>query len=123
MLQAIFGFIEESDEHMEFAVKTAYLEIYLEKIRDLLNPKKKNLKIREDSTQGVYIEELTEEYVSEYQEVVAMMKAGNRNRETSATLMNEDSSRSHSIFMVTLTQTNLRDYSSKTGKLCLVDLA
>ena len=51
------------------------------------------------------------------------MKAGNRNRETSATLMNEDSSRSHSIFMVTLTQTNLRDYSSKTGKLCLVDLA
>ena len=66
MIQALFGFIEESDEHMEFAVKTAYLEIYLEKIRDLLNPKKKNLKIREDKMQGVYIEELTEEYVSEY---------------------------------------------------------
>lgn len=123
MLQALFGFIEDSDEHMEFAVKTAYLEIYLEKIRDLLNPKKKNLKIREDKMNGVYIDEITEEYVSEYSEVVAMMKAGNRNRETSATLMNEDSSRSHSIFMITLSQTNLRDYSSKTGKLCLVDLA
>jgi kinesin family member 5 len=51
------------------------------------------------------------------------MKLGNSNRSISATLMNAESSRSHSIFILTVTQNNLEDLSCKTGKLYLVDLA
>jgi kinesin family protein 5 len=81
------------------------------------------MKIREDKLHGVYVADVTEDYVDDCGEVLDLIKAGNSNRETSATLMNEDSSRSHAIFMLTLSQTNLNDFSGKTGKLCLVDLA
>jgi len=51
------------------------------------------------------------------------MKLGNKNRAISATNMNEESSRSHSIFILTVTQNNTDDLSCKTGRLYLVDLA
>ena len=50
---------------MEFTVKVAMTEIYKEKIRDLLNTDKDNLKVREDKQKGVYIADLTEEYITE----------------------------------------------------------
>ena len=123
IVYTIFQSIKEADTMLEFAVKVAYCEIYLEKIRDLLFPGKKNLKISEDRTRGVYIKELTEEYVCSEAEVFSLLKLGNKNREVASTLMNEESSRSHAIFMITITQSNTSDFSSKTGKLYLVDLA
>jgi kinesin family protein 5 len=123
MVRTVFNTIAGSPDHLEFTVKVSYAEIYMEKIRDLLNPEKSNLKIHEDKNRGVYIADLTEEYVSEELEVYQLMKLGGANREVGSTNMNEGSSRSHSLFSLTVTQNNTVDYSARTGKLYLVDLA
>lgn len=123
MVRTVFNTIANSEDHLEFTVKVSYAEIYMEKIRDLLNPEKVNLKIHEDKSRGIYIQDLTEEYVSEETEVYQLMKLGGANREVGSTNMNEGSSRSHSIFSLTISQNNTVDYSARTGKLYLVDLA
>ena len=123
MITTVFNTISAASEHLEFTVKVGYCEIYMEKIKDLLNPAKNNLKVHEDKNRGVFIADLTEEYVSDEVEVANLMKAGTQNREVGFTLMNEGSSRSHSLFIMTITQNNTIDYSAKTGKLYLVDLA
>jgi kinesin family protein 5 len=78
------------------------IEIYMEKIRDLLNPVKTNLKVHEDKTKGIYIADVTETYVGEELEVYDIMKLGNENRAIGATDMNAQSSRSHSCFIITI---------------------
>ena len=123
MVSTVFGQIESCDSKTEFQVKVGYCEIYLEKIKDLLDTNKVNLKVHEDRTRGVYIADLTEEYVSSGGEVHQLMRYGTSNREVGSTQMNAGSSRSHSIFILTVTQSSLSDFSSKTGKLYLVDLA
>lgn len=123
MITTVFTDIAAASEHVEFSVKVGYCEIYLEKIKDLLNPAKNNLKVHEDKVRGVFIADLTEEYVSDEQEVYNLMKIGQSNREVGFTLMNEGSSRSHSLFILTITQNNTSDFSAKSGKLYLVDLA
>lgn len=82
-----------------------------------------NLKVHEDKTRGVYIEDLSERYVSDESEVYELMRIGLDNREVASTNMNAGSSRSHSIFLITIAQTDSKDYVGKTGKLYLVDLA
>ena len=121
MISTLFALIENTEQHIEFSVKVSYAEIYLEKIRDLLDPSRQNLKIHENPS--IYIEGLTETYVSSEGEVLDLMKQGTGNREVAYTQMNAGSSRSHAIFVVSVSQTNTLDYSGKTGKLYLVDLA
>ena len=100
MVRHIFDYIENSDESLEFAMKIGYCEIYLEKIKDLLNPLQFDMKIKENIQQGgFHMPEQRFEYVSCEQEVFDLMKQGIQNREVGATLMNEGSSRSHSIFI------------------------
>lgn len=123
MVNTVFDFINDTDNNTEFTVKISFCEIYLEKIKDLLNPTEGNLKIHEDKIKGVFIEGLTEIYVSNDVEVHDIMKAGNENREVASTYMNAVSSRSHSLFIITVNQTNSKDFSGKVGKLFLVDLA
>ena len=123
MVQTVFDTIRISDDNIEFSVKVAYCEIYLEKIKDLLDASKVNLSVHEDKTRGIYIEGLTERYVGDENEVFELMRMGLDNREVACTNMNAGSSRSHSIFVITIGQTNSLDYMGKTGKLYLVDLA
>lgn len=123
MVTTVFNTIQNSDPYIEYAVKVSYCEIYLEKIKDLLDTSKTNLKVHEDKTRGVFIAELSERYVAEEIDVYETMKFGLENRNVGSTNMNAVSSRSHSIFLITVTQTNNRDYIAKTGKLYLVDLA
>lgn len=63
MVGGIFEKIESAAEDIEFSVKVSFIEIYNEKIRDLLNPEKVNLKIHENKDKGVYVREMTETYV------------------------------------------------------------
>jgi len=123
MVNTVFDHINNTPDHIEFTVKVSIVEIYMEKIKDLISPEKHNLKIREDRARGIYIEDVTEAYVSQELEVFELMKLGNAHRAISATNMNEVSSRSHSIFILSIHQNNLHDLSAKTGKLYLVDLA
>jgi len=89
MVWHIFTKIETSSEDIEFTVKVSMIEIYLEKIRDLLDPKKFNLEIWEDKKIGIYIEEVTETYVTEVREVMNIMRLGNENRAIGSTDMNK----------------------------------
>lgn len=123
MVTTVWDNITNSPDHIEFRMKISLVEIYMEKVRDLLDISKTDLKIREDKNRGIYIQDVTESYVSEEDEVYNLMKIGNSNRAISATQMNEGSSRSHSLFMMTISQNNLNDLSAKKGKLFLVDLA
>ena len=79
--------------------------------------------MREEKNKGVYIDDLTEEYITTEEEVMEKMKEGNDNRMVSYTNMNAESSRSHSVFIMTIHQSNPHDLSARSGKLYLVDLA
>lgn len=123
MVGGIFSRIESAPEEIEFTVKVSMIEIYNEKIRDLLDPKKNNLKIHENKEVGVYVQDMTESYVGSEDEVFQLLKIGNENRSIGATDMNKQSSRSHSCFVLQIEQKNTQDFSSKVGKIYLVDLA
>ncbi|KAJ3339747.1 hypothetical protein HDU93_007863 [Gonapodya sp. JEL0774] len=123
IVESVFGTIESSPDWMEFTVKCSYMEIYMEKIRDLLNPSSDSLPIHEEKGRGVYVKGLLECYVGEIGEVYEIMRRGMTNRQTAETNMNEASSRSHSIFLLTITQRNIQTGANKSGRLYLVDLA
>jgi kinesin family protein 5 len=123
MVRTVFNRIDNSSENIEFTVKVSMMEIYMEKIRDLLDPSKSNMQIKIDKGKGIYVHDLTERYIGSDLDVYDIMKIGNDNRKVASTSMNEQSSRSHSIFVMTVHQTNLDDQTCKTGMLYLVDLA
>ena len=123
MMQYIFILIEKANSDIEYSVKCQYYQIYNEKIQDLLDIRKKDLAIREDKNKGIWVEDCTEAYVSSQEEMYAIFKEGSNNRTVSATNMNKGSSRSHSLFVVTLFQRNTITGSSKTGRIYFVDLA
>jgi kinesin family protein 5 len=95
----------------------------MEKIKDLLDPTRNNLKVREDKMKGIYIGDLTEHYVINDKEVLDFIEQGSMNRSVACTNMNANSSRSHLVFILSIHQKNTNDLSSKVGKLYLVDLA
>ena len=76
MVDSVFDHICNSPEHVEFRLRVSIVEIYQEKIRDLLDVSKVDLKIREKKDKGIYIEDVTEKYVSEDNEVYNLMAAG-----------------------------------------------
>ncbi|XP_041520307.1 kinesin-like protein KIF13B isoform X1 [Microtus oregoni] len=120
---------KEESEEQSFKVEVSYMEIYNEKVRDLLDPKgsRQTLKVREHSVLGPYVDGLSKLAVTSYKDIESLMSEGNKSRTVAATNMNEESSRSHAVFKITLTHT-LYDVKSgtsgeKVGKLSLVDLA
>jgi kinesin family protein 5 len=123
MVNRIFEKIHQSPSDIEFTVKVSFMEIYMERVRDLLNPTSENLPIHEDRNRGVYVKGLLEIFVASVDEVLRAMRKGDQARATSPTKMNLESSRSHTIFMMQITQKNLVTGATKIGKLSLVDLA
>jgi kinesin family protein 5 len=123
MVSEIFSAISHSPETIEWRIKITSVEIYMEKVRDLIDTSKNNLKIRESATKGIYIEDVTEIYVGEEEEVYEIMRLANNNRVSAYTNMNEGSSRSHLIFLMHIYQYDEKQFSAKSGKLFLVDLA
>ena len=122
MISHVFKHIYKN-EGTDFMIKVSMIEIYQEKIRDLLDVSRVNLNIREDSIKGIYVDGVSERYVGCPNDVLALLEMGSANRAQAATNMNEHSSRSHSIFILTINQTNKIEGYSKIGKLYLVDLA
>ncbi|KAJ3092491.1 hypothetical protein HK102_006685 [Quaeritorhiza haematococci] len=123
LVEKIFETIYCAPSTLEFTVKVSYMEIYMEKIRDLLNPSNDNLPVHEEKNRGVYVKGLLEVFVGSVDEVYEAMRRGQAARVVAYTNMNAESSRSHSIFVIQVNQKNLVDGSLRTGKLYLVDLA
>jgi kinesin family protein 5 len=123
IVEQIFQSILSSPSTIEYTVRVSYMEIYMERIRDLLAPQNDNLPVHEEKNRGVYVKGLLEVYVSSVEEVYEVMNRGGSSRAVAATNMNQESSRSHSIFVITITQKNVETGSAKSGQLFLVDLA
>lgn len=94
------------DEGTGYKTEVSYLEIYNERVRDLLSPKNvgHGLRVREHRTQGPYVENLTQHPVNDFSEIHDCMVLGNGERTTASTNMNDTSSRSHAIFTITFVQ-------------------
>ncbi|XP_022609741.1 kinesin-1 heavy chain [Seriola dumerili] len=123
IVQDIFNYIYSMDENLEFHIKVSYFEIYLDKIRDLLDVTKTNLSVHEDKNRVPFVKGCTERFVCSPQEVMDAIDEGKNNRSVAVTNMNEHSSRSHSIFLINIKQENTQTEQKLTGKLYLVDLA
>ncbi|XP_070693727.1 kinesin heavy chain-like [Pempheris klunzingeri] len=119
----IFDHIYAMDENLEFHIKVSYFEIYLDKIRDLLDVSKTNLAVHEDKNRVPFVKGCTERFVSSPDEVMDVIDEGKANRHVAVTNMNEHSSRSHSIFLINIKQENMETETKLSGKLYLVDLA
>ncbi|XP_054480011.1 kinesin heavy chain-like [Anoplopoma fimbria] len=119
----IFDHIYSMDENLEFHIKVSYFEIYMDKIRDLLDVSKTNLAVHEDKNRVPYVKGCTERFVSSPEEVMDVIDEGKNNRHVAVTNMNEHSSRSHSIFLINIKQENMETEKKLSGKLYLVDLA
>ena len=117
----------ECTHDQNFLVRASYLEIYNEEVRDLLSKDPKNrLDVKEDVERGVYVKDLTSYVVKGVTEMENVLLAGKKNRSVGATLMNQDSSRSHSIFTIVIESSSVGNDGEKhikAGKLNLVDLA
>uniref|UniRef100_A0A096LR59 Kinesin-like protein n=1 Tax=Poecilia formosa TaxID=48698 RepID=A0A096LR59_POEFO len=125
----IFTHISRSQSDKQYLVRASYLEIYLEEIRDLLDPNHGNtrgLELRESPETGVYVQDLTSCVCKSIKEIEEVMNVGNQARAVGATDMNEHSSRSHALFLITVECSQPGPDGRKhirVGRLNLVDLA
>lgn len=121
---------EEQNGSITYNVHVSYFEIYNEHVKDLLTPRVNPpayLKIRESKSDGVYVQNLTDEPVKSYEDIERLMKMGDLNRTTAHTKMNDTSSRSHAVFTLTLKQIQHDIATDSTierlARMRLVDLA
>ncbi|KAM9704170.1 kinesin-like protein KIF3C [Menidia menidia] len=125
----IFTHISRSQSDKQYLVRASYLEIYLEEIRDLLDPNHgiaRGLELRESPDTGVYVQDLTSCVCKSIKEIEEVMNVGNQARAVGATDMNEHSSRSHALFLITVECSQPGPDGRKhirVGRLNLVDLA
>uniref|UniRef100_A0A2I3HXH1 Kinesin family member 1A n=1 Tax=Nomascus leucogenys TaxID=61853 RepID=A0A2I3HXH1_NOMLE len=119
---------DTTNDNMSYSVEVSYMEIYCERVRDLLNPKNKgNLRVKEHPLLGPYVEDLSKLAVTSYNDIQDLVDSWNKARTVAATNMNETSSRSHAVFNIIFTQkrhdaeTNIT--TEKVSKISLVDLA
>ena len=122
-ITTVFDYIESCDDNLEFSLKVSYFELYLEKLYDLIDAEKKNLKIRESREKGFYIHNLTESSVVSDIEVLDLLRIGIENHHIRTTEMNVRSSRSHTIFSIEMNINSSVNFSGHYGKLWFVDLA
>ena len=118
---------------VKHSIKVSYAEIYNETVNDLLNTSKRNLEIRESVAKGVFVNNLTEIVVDDYDKVIKILNTGESNRKIAETKLNEKSSRSHTIFKIyiefnrkdTVDNKNDSDSTVKSysAQLNLIDLA
>ncbi|GFO32296.1 kinesin-like protein [Plakobranchus ocellatus] len=131
--EALFSHIDDCDpeENVTFRIEMSFLEIYNERVRDLLPRKRRRkherytLKVREHPKEGPYVQDLSRHVVRDHREIQALIDKGNEIRTTASTHMHERSSRSHAIVTVTFSQARFEDDlpSEIVSKVHLVDLA
>ncbi|KAH8365714.1 hypothetical protein KR093_003780 [Drosophila rubida] len=123
----IFGHIAKARENQKFLVRVSYMEIYNEEVRDLLGKDvSKSLEVKERPDIGVFVKDLSGYVVHNADDLENIMRLGNKNRAVGATKMNQESSRSHAIFSITVESSELGEggvQHVRMGKLQLVDLA
>ena len=122
----IFGFIQSEGSQKRFLVRCSFVEIYNEEVRDLLGKNNdKALEVREDPKKGTFVRDLCYVSLANTDDIAKCLDRGNKNRHVGATSMNDQSSRSHSLFTVyvEIEEGEGNNKKIRSGKLNLVDLA
>eukprot|EP00921_Rhytidocystis_pertsovi_P022930 GHVQ01036533.1.p1 GENE.GHVQ01036533.1~~GHVQ01036533.1.p1 ORF type:complete len:814 (+),score=172.54 GHVQ01036533.1:635-3076(+) len=112
-----------SNADCQFSLRASFIEIYNEKVRDLVCPSKDNLKIRESTDSGLLLTEATEVPIKNMTELLGVLEAGTKQRVKASTKSNEHSSRSHAIFLLNVHKKSMSQCTVKPSQLYLVDLA
>ncbi|KAI7822258.1 hypothetical protein BX661DRAFT_187577 [Kickxella alabastrina] len=126
--EQLFARVARGTPDASYRIEVSYLEIYNERVRDLLNPQgASNLRVREHPSLGPYVEDLTKAAVDSYSAVFEHMSQGNKARTVAATSMNEVSSRSHAVFTIVLSRRSATgsagQITERVSRISLVDLA
>ena len=122
IVEEIFNYVDNSDQNISYQFKLSVLQIYKEVIYDLLTGEK-NLQIKESPTRGIYVDNLSEVYLSSLEDFLNYADEAESNRKVGETRLNQTSSRSHSIMILEVTQSLKKENLIKKGILNLVDLA
>ncbi|XP_066530622.1 kinesin family member 3Cb isoform X2 [Hoplias malabaricus] len=124
--QQVFTHISRS-QNQQYLVRVSYLEIYQDEIRDLLcKDNNKKLELKENPELGVYVKDLSSVVTKNIKEIEHVMNLGNQSRSVGFTKMNERSSRSHAVFVITIECSEVGadgEEHIRVGKLNMVDLA
>ncbi|NXF89152.1 KIF14 protein, partial [Eubucco bourcierii] len=136
LCEDLFSQIAQKDtQQILYHLEMSFFEVYNEKVHDLLvfkagsGQKKQPLRVREHSVLGPYVEGLTVNVVNSYSDIQSWLELGNKQRATAATVMNDKSSRSHSVFTLVMTQTKVEFVNEEqcdrrlTSRINLIDLA
>ncbi|KAG0749195.1 hypothetical protein G6F23_001256 [Rhizopus arrhizus] len=123
IIEQVFTRINDAPSNIKFTVKVSYMEIYMERVRDLFNPSNDNLTVYEDKAQGVYVNGLYEICVANRDEAYQVIKMGSSNQAITYTNINTKNPHSHSIMVITIIQKNIDTGATKSSKIFLVDLA
>jgi kinesin family protein 5 len=124
LVRTLFSRIETAEESILFEIRVSFVEIYLERIKDLLNAKKDDVKLLWDAKKNAgHLKDVTEVNIEDESQVYTLIKRGNKLRRTAEHQQSAKSSRSHAVFILNVKQTNTVDMSVKNSQLCLVDLA
>ncbi|EGD81408.1 kinesin family member C3 [Salpingoeca rosetta] len=113
----------QAREEVDYSISVSLMEVYNEKLYDLLTPTRGQSLSIHASPQGIYVGNLTEKEVKSQGEIEKIMAMGDKNRSMAATKMNTDSSRSHLLLQLRVTGYNTISNTTTVGKLTLVDLA
>jgi kinesin family protein 5 len=118
----LFDLMEQDDQGIEFTLSLSMLEIYKEELYDLLSENSLPLHIKESRNGGVFVENLSYQYVSDTDQILGLIDLGNKAKAVASTKMNAESSRSHTIVSLDIVMKQ-QDGSVNKGRLNLVDLA
>uniref|UniRef100_A0A453S1N7 Kinesin-like protein n=1 Tax=Aegilops tauschii subsp. strangulata TaxID=200361 RepID=A0A453S1N7_AEGTS len=119
----LFECLRTSEDITTWTVKLSMVEIYLEKVRDLLDLSKDNLQIKESKSQGIFIYGATEISIMNSSDALERLSEGIANRAVGETQMNLASSRSHCVYIFSVQHGSTADDKVRAGKIVLVDLA
>ncbi|CAM0910803.1 unnamed protein product [Alopecurus aequalis] len=123
VVNGLFECLKTSANITTWTVKLSMVEIYLEKVRDLLDLSKDNLQIKESKSQGIFISGATEISLMNGSDALERLSEGIANRAVGETQMNLASSRSHCLYIFSVQRGSTPDERVKAGKIILVDLA
>jgi kinesin family protein 5 len=123
IIEAVMERVRIRPSNIDLRAKVSLVEIYNEKVTDLLDLTRRNLKLRENRNKGVFIEHVTERYISRTEEGYQLLAYGLENRSVGCTQMNAVSSRSHMLFMISLVSNDFSTGEAKSARLTVIDLA
>ena len=121
--EQIFNQVVANADDTDYSISISYLEIYCEIVRDIIEPERTNLNIREDLELGVHIHGVSKHIVGSWEETQVLLAKGAENRAVTATDMNAESSRSHAVLIARVTREKKLTKERSSAKLFLVDLA